>query len=152
MSPLPLSRTHRLKQIIKESTPIRAKRIQEVQDRIAQELTARRVALADDSGGLASAMMLGMRLGRSAADLTADGAGANGRSKTPGSKTDVEKSKVCSRYVESSRSFNRCASLKEDLDELIASECPLCGDLMVKSIDRPFVAEDELDAIRSWQL
>eukprot|EP01104_Vermistella_antarctica_P010093 TRINITY_DN2663_c0_g1_i4.p1 TRINITY_DN2663_c0_g1~~TRINITY_DN2663_c0_g1_i4.p1 ORF type:complete len:947 (-),score=277.56 TRINITY_DN2663_c0_g1_i4:38-2878(-) len=43
--------------------------------------------------------------------------------------------------------------LKIDLDELVASECPLCGTIMLKSIEAPFVVENE-DAheIESWAI
>eukprot|EP01113_Clastostelium_recurvatum_P023090 TRINITY_DN2761_c0_g1_i3.p1 TRINITY_DN2761_c0_g1~~TRINITY_DN2761_c0_g1_i3.p1 ORF type:complete len:987 (-),score=308.24 TRINITY_DN2761_c0_g1_i3:8-2968(-) len=42
--------------------------------------------------------------------------------------------------------------LKGELDTLVASECPLCGDIMLRSIDKPFVAPDEIDAKRSWAI
>lgn len=41
--------------------------------------------------------------------------------------------------------------LKEELDELVASECVYCGDLMIRMVDKPFVSDDEYDAVvRSW--
>ncbi|KAJ3009225.1 hypothetical protein HKX48_008090 [Thoreauomyces humboldtii] len=43
-------------------------------------------------------------------------------------------------------------ALKEDLDDLVASECPLCGDLMIRSVDRPFIADTEIELVASWQL
>lgn len=40
---------------------------------------------------------------------------------------------------------------REDLDDLIASECVYCGELMIRSVDRPFIDEAEYDAvIQSW--
>ena len=39
------------------------------------------------------------------------------------------------------------------LDELVAQECVLCGDAMIRSIDKPFIAEDDMDAaVRSWSV
>eukprot|EP01112_Ceratiomyxa_fruticulosa_P020451 TRINITY_DN6960_c0_g1_i1.p1 TRINITY_DN6960_c0_g1~~TRINITY_DN6960_c0_g1_i1.p1 ORF type:complete len:978 (+),score=224.54 TRINITY_DN6960_c0_g1_i1:223-3156(+) len=42
--------------------------------------------------------------------------------------------------------------LKKELDEYIASECPLCGDIMIRSIDKPFIAIEEVEAKRSWAI
>jgi hypothetical protein len=36
---------------------------------------------------------------------------------------------------------------KEMLDELVAGECILCGEAMIRSIDEPFTTETE---IASW--
>ncbi|XP_065844581.1 vacuolar protein sorting-associated protein 18 homolog [Oscarella lobularis] len=42
-------------------------------------------------------------------------------------------------------------SLKSDLDELIASECLYCGEMMITTIDQPFVPHNEYDEeIDSW--
>jgi len=41
--------------------------------------------------------------------------------------------------------------LKNELDEYIASECVFCGDVMIKSIDKPFVSSTEPD-LRSWAI
>ncbi|ELU13053.1 hypothetical protein CAPTEDRAFT_223579 [Capitella teleta] len=40
-------------------------------------------------------------------------------------------------------------SLKEELDDLVATECIYCGDIMVRTIDRPFVEEDEYSQVMS---
>jgi len=42
--------------------------------------------------------------------------------------------------------------LRTTFDELIASECVLCGDIMIKSIEKPFVNDSEIEIIRSWEL
>lgn len=42
-------------------------------------------------------------------------------------------------------------SLKEELDELVASECVYCGDIMIRMVDKPFVTDDEYDSVvQSW--
>lgn len=42
-------------------------------------------------------------------------------------------------------------SLREELDQLVASECVYCGDIMIRMIDKPFISDDDYDAvIRSW--
>ncbi|CAG8658675.1 5183_t:CDS:10, partial [Cetraspora pellucida] len=35
--------------------------------------------------------------------------------------------------------------LKDELDDLVASECVLCGDMMIKTIEKPFINEEESD-------
>jgi len=40
--------------------------------------------------------------------------------------------------------------LRDELDDIIASECLLCGDLMIKTIDQPFIANNEHELELSW--
>lgn len=43
--------------------------------------------------------------------------------------------------------------LQEEIDKLIAHECPLCGDIMIKSISKPFVnVETQKDLLKSWEI
>jgi len=42
--------------------------------------------------------------------------------------------------------------LKAELDRCIASECPLCGDIMIKSIFKPLFRTDDLELVRSWEV
>ena len=45
------------------------------------------------------------------------------------------------------------AALKTQLDELVAGECVRCGDAMIRAIDKPFIADDQLgEAIKTWYL
>ena len=37
--------------------------------------------------------------------------------------------------------------VRAELDDLIASECVFCGDIMVKSIDKPFIADEDFDRV-----
>ncbi|XP_062517021.1 vacuolar protein sorting-associated protein 18 homolog [Corticium candelabrum] len=40
---------------------------------------------------------------------------------------------------------------RADLDDLIASECPYCGDFMIRTIDLPFIPPEEYEqAVTSW--
>ncbi|EDO47847.1 predicted protein [Nematostella vectensis] len=42
-------------------------------------------------------------------------------------------------------------TLKAELDELIAGECVYCGEMMIRSIDQPFISPDEFDEVqKSW--
>lgn len=41
--------------------------------------------------------------------------------------------------------------MKTEFDEMVAAECIFCGDIMIRSVDRPFVADDEFD-LRSWTI
>ena len=43
-------------------------------------------------------------------------------------------------------------SLKSEIEDIIASECIYCGELMIRSIDKPFISADEYeDAMKSWE-
>ncbi|CAJ0764073.1 6961_t:CDS:2, partial [Entrophospora sp. SA101] len=42
--------------------------------------------------------------------------------------------------------------LKDELDDLVASECILCGDLMIKTIEQPFINGEEGDLLASWAI
>ncbi|KAL9645099.1 hypothetical protein ABK040_004590 [Willaertia magna] len=46
------------------------------------------------------------------------------------------------------------SSLQEelkDLDDLLSSECPLCGDMMIDSIDQSFIGDEDLE-VQSWAI
>jgi len=38
------------------------------------------------------------------------------------------------------------------LDDAVASECPFCGDLMIKEISQPFILPEESDEKASWEI
>lgn len=41
--------------------------------------------------------------------------------------------------------------IKADIDELVASECLYCGELMIESIDKPFIEEEDYERVmREW--
>jgi len=44
---------------------------------------------------------------------------------------------------------NQIDSLKDELDDYVASECPYCGDIIIKSIAESFVQLDEIESL-SW--
>ena len=50
---------------------------------------------------------------------------------------------------EEGRDAERVEKMREELDELLASSCPLC-ESVVTGLDKPFIAEGEVD--NSWQL
>ena len=37
--------------------------------------------------------------------------------------------------------------VRAELDDLIASECVFCGDIMVKSIDKPFIGDEDFERV-----
>jgi len=47
------------------------------------------------------------------------------------------------------RDAEKVEKLREELDELLASSCPLC-ESVVAGLDKPFIADGEVDD--SWQL
>lgn len=52
----------------------------------------------------------------------------------------------------SSTSISARDQLKADIDAIVASECLYCGESMIKSIDRPFVEEDQYSQImKEWE-
>jgi len=42
---------------------------------------------------------------------------------------------------------SRLEQTQAELDDLLASECVFCGDIMVKNIDRPFIEDDDFDRV-----
>ncbi len=38
------------------------------------------------------------------------------------------------------------------MDDLVAAECIHCGEIMINSITKPFVTEDDAELIRSWYI
>lgn len=44
------------------------------------------------------------------------------------------------------------ARVREELDEILGAECPLCGELAVRDVDRPFVAAGEAGAEDEWAM
>lgn len=42
--------------------------------------------------------------------------------------------------------------LRNQLDDIVAHQCVLCGDIMINSIHIPFISEDESDLVSSWSL
>lgn len=59
----------------------------------------------------------------------------------------IEESKVDQDLV-----MGKIEQLREELDDIVASECVLCGDIMIKSIDQPFIGDEELDVATSWAI
>ncbi|KAG0167963.1 hypothetical protein DFQ28_011230 [Apophysomyces sp. BC1034] len=44
----------------------------------------------------------------------------------------------------------RTEKLKDQLDDIVANECALCGEFMIKSIDQPFIGDEEVEMASSW--
>lgn len=50
-------------------------------------------------------------------------------------------------------SRDRRAQLEVALDDIVCEECPICGELMIESIDEPFISEDDQsDYVKAWTL
>ncbi|CAO3651138.1 unnamed protein product [Cunninghamella echinulata] len=46
---------------------------------------------------------------------------------------------------------NHIEKLKNEYDDIIASECLYCGYMVIDSIDEPFISADELNTVNSWK-
>lgn len=44
------------------------------------------------------------------------------------------------------------AEVEDELDGILADDCPLCGRLMIETITRPFVDDGELEEMQSWAI
>ncbi|KAK8969414.1 hypothetical protein KSP40_PGU010128 [Platanthera guangdongensis] len=42
--------------------------------------------------------------------------------------------------------------LRSKLDDAVASECPFCGELMIREISKPFISQEESEQVASWQI
>eukprot|EP00762_Andalucia_godoyi_P001869 ANDGO_05992.mRNA.1 Vacuolar protein sorting-associated protein 18 homolog len=42
--------------------------------------------------------------------------------------------------------------VKRELDDVVAGECPLCGEMMIRLVDKPFVSLDETSVEASWRI
>lgn len=42
--------------------------------------------------------------------------------------------------------------IRSQLDDAIASECPYCGDLMIREISLPFILSEEVQEVGSWEI
>lgn len=54
--------------------------------------------------------------------------------------------------VEHDLVMGKVEQLREELDDIVASECVLCGDVMIKSIDQPFIGDEEMDVAATWAI
>ncbi|XWS68577.1 hypothetical protein CRYUN_Cryun04dG0102200 [Craigia yunnanensis] len=53
---------------------------------------------------------------------------------------------------ESITSINPADKLRSQLDDAVASECPFCGDLMIREISLPFILPEEAQQVTSWEI
>ena len=47
--------------------------------------------------------------------------------------------------------FNATSQVQAEIDDLIAAECPFCGDIMIRNIDKPFIEDADFQrVINEW--
>lgn len=49
-------------------------------------------------------------------------------------------------------SISTADKIRSQLDDAVASECPFCGELMIREISLPFILPDEVEEIESWEI
>lgn len=42
--------------------------------------------------------------------------------------------------------------LQTELDTIIAAECPLCGSVMIQSVNKPFISKEEEEEALMWSI
>lgn len=65
---------------------------------------------------------------------------------------EVRKATNGSLTEESITSMTPADKLRSQLDDAIASECPFCGDLMIREISLPFILPEEAHQVTSWEI
>lgn len=50
------------------------------------------------------------------------------------------------------RSMNQLEQLQNELDGYLASDCPLCGNYMIRSLGLSLISEQEMVEAKSWEL
>ena len=63
------------------------------------------------------------------------------------SLTDKERELIAQMPYEEARD-----KLMADLDAVIAAECPLCGSVMIQSINQPFISKEEEAEASLWSI
>ncbi|KAK6282037.1 hypothetical protein POUND7_015862 [Theobroma cacao] len=53
---------------------------------------------------------------------------------------------------ESITSMNPADKLRSQLDDAVASECPFCGELIIREISLPFILPEEAQLVASWEI
>lgn len=47
---------------------------------------------------------------------------------------------------------NWILQIRSQLDDAVASDCPFCGDLMIREISLPFILPEEAEESESWEI
>ena len=42
--------------------------------------------------------------------------------------------------------------LQSEMDAIVAAECPLCGSVMIQSINKPFISKEEENEAMLWSI
>lgn len=66
--------------------------------------------------------------------------------------SEVRKDQNGSLTEESITGMTPANKLRSQLDDAIASECPFCGDLMIREISLPFILPEEAEQVSSWEI
>ena len=42
--------------------------------------------------------------------------------------------------------------IQSEIDSVVAAECPLCGSIMIQSINKPFISKEEEEEAALWSI
>jgi len=132
-----------INRVMKHLNARQLRRLQDVQEQLTREMTAPRVPQAPAANPAAMA-----------ANRLALATGANRLALAAGNLRGVifPADHTASGGDDVTVVVAKSEQLKEELDDIVASECILCGDLMIKTIDQPFLVEEESEAMVSWEV
>eukprot|EP00727_Mastigamoeba_balamuthi_P004186 m51a1_g13765 putative vacuolar protein sorting-associated protein 18 homolog (977) ;mRNA; r:253137-257178 len=81
-------------------------------------------------------------------------AAESAESESPADRKGAEGAAVAGSGAEGEMSLevSKAEAVRSELDALVASQCVLCSDLMVKQVDQPFIAAGEEDVVAMWAI
>ncbi|KXS15730.1 hypothetical protein M427DRAFT_56560 [Gonapodya prolifera JEL478] len=122
-----------IREITKELSPRMVRRIRDLQDRITK--VHQRVVQNSSTSG-------------PGAGKPPSSAAAASSAPTPTSTS----SSSAAASAQQKKNMTELSNLRDELDDVVAGECMLCGEVMIRTVDRAFVDEErESEALEAWE-